>query len=133
MIEKKYTTTIAHLHYKNEILHVSFNGATVTLPAAKEFINVLNTEFAEQQPLLVFADIANLKTPEKAVRDYWASKEAEQPIKSLVLLAKSILSKIVGNLFISITKPNVPTKMFTDEAAALVWLSQFKQDANATK
>jgi hypothetical protein len=132
-IEKKYVTTIADLHYKNEVMYVTFNGAIITLPAAKEFIHVLNTEFAEQLPVQILADIAKLKTPEKAARDYWATKEAEQVIKSLAILAKSILAKIAGNLFLSINRPSVPTKMFTDEVAALGWLAQIKQHEKITK
>lgn len=133
MIEKKYATTIADLHYKNEIMYVVFNGTTITLAAAKEFIHVLNTEFAEQLPVQILADIAKLKTPEKAARDYWATKEAEQVMKSLAIVAKSILAKIAGNLFLSINRPSVPTKMFIDEAAALDWLAKIKQNEKITK
>jgi len=37
------------------------------------------------------------------------------------------LNKIIVNFFLSISKPNVPTKLFTNKEDAIKWLQQFKE------
>ncbi len=46
-----------------------------------------------------------------------------QHIEDLYLF--SPISSMIGNFFIRISKPLVPTKIFTDEAKAKEWLKQF--------
>jgi hypothetical protein len=41
-------------------------------------------------------------------------------------LVKSLGVRIVANFFIKITRPKTPTKLFTDEQAAINWLINYK-------
>jgi hypothetical protein len=46
-------------------------------------------------------------------------------VSAVALIAGTPLSRIMGNLFISVSKPMAPTRLFEDEASALAWLLEF--------
>lgn len=79
----------------------------------------------------VVADLrATKRPPTKEVRDFMASKEVTQYIGGLAVLVKSGVSKMFGNIFLKFSKPDHPTKIFTNEAQAKEWLKQLKAENN---
>jgi hypothetical protein len=123
---KKYTTCIAELDYKNEVLYVTFNSADMTFEQAKSHVADIRREFKDVLPTLSIGNISSLKNPSKEARDYFGRPEMIEMVKRNAIVADSVLSKIVGNLYLMFSRPTIPTKMFTDEAAALAWLAQYK-------
>jgi hypothetical protein len=75
--------------------------------------------------LLIVADIRNVKTISREVREYLGRPENVATIKAGAMLTGSPLSKLVGNLFLQFSKPKFPTKMFSDEQKAAEWLKQY--------
>jgi hypothetical protein len=59
---------------------------------------------------------------ERGVRDHYASREATRLCHAIALLIGSTAGRVIGNLFLAIQAPTVPTRLYTDEAAAIVWL-----------
>jgi hypothetical protein len=47
---------------------------------------------------------------------------ASDAFSALALLAGSPKTQLIANFFIGISRPKVPTQMFTDEEKALAWL-----------
>lgn len=72
------------------------------------------------RPLLV--DLREIKSISKPARDHFAIRNRVPPISAIAMLVKSPLSRIIGNFFLGINKPSVPTKLFSSEKTALVWL-----------
>lgn len=103
-----------------------FNCADMSLAQAKAHIVDLEREFKSVLPALSIANISALKNPSKEARDYLGTPEVVALLKANAIVANSTLPKIIGNLYLMFSKPNIPTKIFTDEAAALAWLQQFK-------
>jgi len=77
---------------------------------------------AESYPCLV--DIRGLKHVTKEAREYFA-KEGAEYITAGAFIVGSIFTEMMGNIFIYINKPNIPTRLFTDEKAAEEWLRKF--------
>jgi hypothetical protein len=46
-------------------------------------------------------------------------------IKALALLTNSSLSKMIAEIFMLVKKPPYPTRMFTSEAEALIWIRSY--------
>ena len=71
----------------------------------------------QQRPVLV--DARNIKSV-----DFAARKEAATfaEITSAALLINSALSRMIGNVFITVNKPSIPVRLFTSEAEAVEWL-----------
>jgi len=46
-------------------------------------------------------------------------------VSAVALIVGTPLSRMMGNFFLSVSKPMAPTRLFDDEASALVWLQEF--------
>jgi hypothetical protein len=65
-----------------------------------------------------------LKSVSKDAREYLAN-EGTALVKAGALVISSLLTEMIGNIFLSVNKPKVPTRLFLDEATAIAWLKQF--------
>jgi len=69
-------------------------------------------------------DMSGLRSVTKEAREYMG-KEGAALITAGALIVHSPLTQILGNLFLTLNKPKVPTKIFTDKNDAREWLKQF--------
>ena len=69
-------------------------------------------------------DIREVNSTSKDARDYMAN-EGNDLVVASALLVNSSVTKMIGNFFISVSKPKNPTKLFTDERKSLEWLEAF--------
>ena len=46
-------------------------------------------------------------------------------VSAIALIVGTPLSRMMGNLFVSMSKPLFPTRLFDNEASALAWLQPF--------
>lgn len=46
-------------------------------------------------------------------------------VSAVSLIVGTPLSRLMGNFFLSVSKPVAPTRLFDDEASALAWLQEF--------
>ncbi len=74
-------------------------------------------------PLL--SDIKLIKSSTKTARDFLASKKGAEGVTAAAILIDSVIGSMMGNFFIRINKPIVPTKLFTDEKKAKMWLANY--------
>jgi hypothetical protein len=59
---------------------------------------------------------------ERAAREELA---ACQGVTSAALLIDSALSRMIGNVLITFSKPTLPARIYNSEAAAIEWLKEF--------
>lgn len=76
----------------------------------------------KRRPMLV--DMRAVQGIEREVRDYYSSVEVST---ARALLVASPVGQVIANFFISLSKPRVPTQLFTSEADAVKWLKGFIQ------
>ena len=103
--------------------HIDFQGA-YSLESVEENLAVLEEAIAgkPRATLIYFPDVYIKK---EVLREY---ANSDLRTTASALLAKSFASKLVGNLFLSLTGrfnekiKNRPTKVFTDKEAAIKWL-----------
>jgi hypothetical protein len=74
-------------------------------------------------PLLV--DSRNVKSMSREARSYFSTNGRETKINSFAVLVKSPLSRVIGNFFMGLNKPEVPAKLFDNEDKAIEWLKNF--------
>ncbi len=61
-------------------------------------------------------------TPE--ARELFASKEYTDVRIAAAIVTNSLANKIIGNFFIKFNKPVTPTRIFSDQDSAVVWLRE---------
>ena len=74
-------------------------------------------------------DLRWLRSQSSEARDYFSAPEALLVSNAVALLVGSPLSRAIGNFYLGFNRPNVPTRIFNEESAALEWLQSFMSKA----
>ncbi len=99
-------------------------GATETILGIRAGFDALKKLTAgEVSPVLL--DIRGLKSTDQESRQFASSEELEVLKSATGILIGSPVSKVIGNLFLRLNKPQRPTRLFTSEAKAIEWLKGF--------
>ncbi|HLC82199.1 MAG TPA: hypothetical protein VJI69_00115 [Bacteroidia bacterium] len=62
---------------------------------------------------------------DKEAREFGAGQEGTKYALAVAFVLKSLAQKILGNAYIKINKPIVPTRLFDNEEKAIEWLKTF--------
>jgi len=81
--------------------------------------------------LLVLVDIATRPSPTREAGEFTRRPEVQRLTRAMALVTPSVLTRHLGNAFLRVMRPQYPTRMFGDEAAALRWLAGI-DDARVT-
>jgi hypothetical protein len=78
----------------------------------------------QRRPLLI--DISRAKPLDPEVRHFYTGERLVEAFLALGLLVEaSPLGRMMGNIYFSVAKPGIPTRLFTDEPSAIQWLQTF--------
>ena len=101
-----------------------FEGAEENLEDAKEQI-VVQRKMIDDRPLPFLMDIRRVKSLSREARAYFAGAESAEVFRATALLVSSPLSRAVGNFFLGLNRPQMPTRLFTNDEDAMAWLRSF--------
>ena len=76
-----------------------------------------------RRPVLV--DLRELRSMSRDCRKYFAGPETAATEAAAALLVVSPIARAIGNFFMGLNKPLLPTRLFTSEDDALTWLRGF--------
>ena len=95
-----------------------------TLADAQESIRVIaGLTGGKGAPCLI--DMRGVKSVDQGARAYYTGPEAARVQRALAMLVSSPVSRVLGNFFIAVSPPSVPTRMFTVEEESIDWLKGF--------
>ena len=98
-------------------------NAVVELQDAKEnTIAIKKISGDEIYPILVNLKLIN--SISKEARDHFSMRNRTPGVSAIAMLIKSPGSRIIGNFFLGLNKPVVPTKLFTQKEKAIEWLKK---------
>jgi len=100
---------------------ISFTAADVWLSRD------LSVNYIPNKKFYVLTEAEGEFTPKPDARRAGASKEYAQHVAAHAFFSKNIVLKIMGNLFLKISKPVAPTKFFDEREKALDWLKKFME------
>lgn len=99
-------------------------GAEVGLEEAKENSVVVNSFFTgTKYPILI--DARGITSMTREARNFFTANGRSTNTTAFGIIIDSYVSKVVGNFFLGINKPVVPTKLFSDEHKAIEWLKEY--------
>ena len=102
-------------------------GAHETLPAAKEVVEGYN-HLGGGRRLLAVADIRRARSVDRAARQYYASDEMTAVVRALALVVDSGVSRVLGNFFLGLNKPSIPTRLFRSVDDGVTWLKGLPEE-----
>lgn len=106
------------------IVIATWESQAVDLTVAQRAVKY-RLEATKHQSYPLLSNIKPIKNISKPARDYLASEDGCEGIIAAAVLIDSPLGSMIGNFFISISRPLRPTKIFTDETEAKKWLAKF--------
>lgn len=111
---------------ENGILHFYYKEIdTMDLDMAKSCVRE-RLKFTGNKAYPCLVDVIKLKNFTKEARDYFAN-EGNEGIIANAIISGSVFIKMMANFYITVNKPQNPTRMFTDKKSALEWLAQYKK------
>jgi hypothetical protein len=98
------------------------DGARQSLADAKENLSAAVAETqGERRPLLI--DISKAQPLEADARHHYTGQTLVERFSALALLIDSSpFGRMMGNVYMRVARPGIPTQLFSDEARALEWL-----------
>jgi hypothetical protein len=112
------------LHEDGICRTVTKPGCIVGINEAEENSAAVNSFFTGRKfPLLV--DARHIRSMTREARSHFSTNGRKTNINSFALIVQSPLSRIIGNFFMSLNKPEIPARIFDNEDEALRWLNKY--------
>jgi len=101
-------------------------GSAVKLEHAQENSVAVNSFYVDRKyPLLI--DARGIRSITRDARNFFTTNGRQTNTLGFAIIIDSSVSKVIGNFFLGINKPAVPTKLFLDESNVVDWLSKLKE------
>jgi hypothetical protein len=89
---------------------------------------MINTELGKfgggkKYPLLL--EGGKLTNVNLEARKFVAEKDSNPYSSAEAIIVKSLPQRLIGNFYMKFNKPGRPTKLFPNEAEAVIWLKRF--------
>ncbi len=132
IMRKEIETPYVKMSLENGLITAKFSdGLEMDLRIARLCVNE-RLKLSEGCYYLFLIDMTGIQSISKDARDF-LSNEGTRLVKAGALIVKSPVSRTVGNIFLAVNKPLVPTRLFTDETAALSWLKQYSEQESVQR
>ncbi len=96
-------------------------GSEIQLDDAQEnTANVIRISGGANFPILV--DLREIKSISKEARDHFSMRGRKPNFTAIAMLVSSPLRSIIGNFFLGLNRPTVPTRLFTSENEEVSWI-----------
>jgi len=125
-MENEQTSRVAKLWLGDDgiarIIHVP--GAELTLEDAQETMAAyLKLYQGKRRPLYI--DTKTMKSMSRETRQYYAGAEAAKVASAAAVIVGTPVSRVLGNFYLGISNPLLPTRLFSSEDDALEWLKGY--------
>lgn len=124
MIDNYHENEFAQFWIQNDILYFEYKPNVVINLKAAQLVVADRLLVQNEKAYPVLCDIRGIMDSDKAARDYLA-QSGSVLTKAVSLLGNDTVLLSIMSFYIKINKPRVPTKIFTDELAALAFLENY--------
>jgi hypothetical protein len=100
-------------------------GAVVDLEFARAIVRSAAELLGDDAPVPSLVEPGNVKALTREARTFFAESSENYAVSSKVaLMVESPATRIIGNVFMKVSKPRIPTKLFQDRELARAWLRE---------
>lgn len=127
-MEDEQTVRVARLWLGEDgiVRIVHHPAAAVTFEDAKETMAAyLKIAKGLKRPLLI--DTKNMRSLAREARSYYAGEEAAKVASAVALVVGTPVSRVLGNFYLGLSNPRLPSRLFGSEGEALEWLKGYRE------
>ena len=109
------------------IIHGVYNPdlKSIAIDIARQLVND-RLKISQEVVRPVLADTSNVKSVTREAEKYMATENATRCLSAAAILVHSRVTKLLYGIYISLSRPKIPTKVFADKQKAIEWLEQHK-------
>lgn len=123
-------TEVAYLSFREGVLRVKVKeNAEVSVKTMTELLGEA-VRIAGFKKYFAIIDVRAGFHSEADVRDYYSDNDYSKYRYADAFVVKSLAIRLMVNFYISVNKPSIPTKTFTDPEQAEKWIHDLKQRLN---
>ena len=127
-MKKTLDTPFAFLSLEDEILFVKMKpNVDVSEVELKELFELSN-DFTNFQKRFVIVDTRENFTSSSEIRSLYANENYTKFRYADAFIVNSLPMRLLVNFYISVNKPEIPTKMFNNSENAYDWISNLKKE-----
>jgi len=120
-----------YLEDNDTIYHVMKDEIIIyDLDVAKQFL-AERLSFANGNDYAMIFNCTNIKSFNMEAQKFDASEEALEGVTFMAVIIKSKIQQLLGNIYMMMQKPKVPTKLFTNKADCEKWIAKQKHSIAA--
>lgn len=124
MIVKKDTPYV-YYEIRDRILIATYKkGLRINLAMAKQIVQD-RLAFTGNKPMVALVYNLGVISMDKEARDFLSSPPGNRGLKAGAIVLNSVFSITLSNFFLSVNRPNIPSKIFRNTGEALKWLEQY--------
>lgn len=97
----------------------------INLEVAKEIVYT-RLNFTNQVPYPAMVVNQGVISMDKAARDFLSSAAGVEGILAGAIIIDSVFTSYLGNFYLQVSRPKIPSRIFTSKSDAMQWLQQFK-------
>ena len=105
------------------VIRYDYRGDRIDLATAQALLDAARAVMGDDvrpRPTLV---VLHRAAVDQAARRYLSFSKDQRALASKVaLIAANPVARVIGNFFVGLNRPEIPTQLFSDEALALAWL-----------
>lgn len=122
---KELDTLHVYFEIKEGLLVATYKkGLRLNLDMAKTIVKSRLSLMGDKElPVLIYN--LGVISMDKEARDYLSSSEGVKGLKAGAIVLNSPYGSFLGNFFLSVTKPPIPARIFTNTKSAMKWLEKF--------
>lgn len=122
---RELETSYVRYQIKGKLLIATFKkGLKIDLEIAKEIVSD-RLHFTEGEMTAAIVYNQGVVSLDKKARDFFSSPEGNKNLKAGAIIIDSPFTAMLGNFLLSVNKPNIPARLFTDTDKAVQWLEKF--------
>ena len=118
-------TPYVHYEVKDNILIATYKkGNRINLDIAKKIVED-RLKFTGNKSMAVLVFNHGVISMDKEARDYLTSAAGSEGLKAGAIILDSEFTSMLGNFILSVSKPVIPAKLFTNVTQAMKWLQKY--------
>lgn len=126
-MHKFLDTPYVHYELQDDLLIGTYKkGLRISLEMAKGIVKT-RLEFADHKPVAALVLNQGVLSMDKKARDYLSSDDGVRGLIAGAIVVDTPFGSFLGNFYLSVTDPKIPTRIFSKKETALKWLQQFRK------
>lgn len=119
-----YEDSYIKMWFQGDIFYGEYKkDVYIDLPTA-QFIVQKRIELCGDKNYPAIGKFEGKFTFSKEARDFVGTEYGNRNMTKLAIMTPSTVSKTVGNWYLTLSKPYIPTRLFTNEEEAIKWLKE---------